>query len=387
MSKLPAFIRSALIAALSLVLASCGAGGSDDAADPGGSASKVGHVFLVVLENKDYAKTFAADSLAPYLATDLKARGALLEQYYGIGHVSLGNYIAMISGQGLNPATQTDCIFYTNFIGAPPASAIDGQAIGVGCVYPTTVPNIADQLTAAGLSWRGYMEDMGNTPDREAAACAHPDLNSIDGTQSATAEDGYATRHNPFMYFHSVIDDQAACEQHVVPLSALDADLGEIGNTANYSFITPSLCSDGHDSPCANGDAGGLESINDFLVATIPKILDSAAFKQDGLLIITFDESDGPQSDASACCGAGPTPNSLLPGITGLGGGRVGAVIISPFVKPGTVSTAAYNHYSMLRTVQDLFGLPYLGYAGASSQASFGADVFTQRLPELPPRP
>ncbi|WP_428309480.1 alkaline phosphatase family protein [Hydrocarboniphaga sp.] len=385
MFKLPAFIRSALGALLCVALASCGGGSSDGTAD--GSASKVGHVFLVVLENKDYAKTFASDSLAPYLATELKAKGALLEQYYGIGHVSLGNYIAMISGQGLNLQTQTDCQLFTEFVGSPPVNAIDGQAIGTGCVYPTTVPNITDQLKAAGLSWRGYMEDMGNTPEREAAACAHPAINSQDQTQSATAEDSYATRHNPFMYFHSVIDDQASCEQHVVPLTALDYDLSAIGNTANYSFITPSLCSDGHDSPCANGDAGGLESINDFLIATIPKILNSEAFKKDGLLIITFDESDGPQSDASACCGAGPTPNALLPGITGLGGGRVGAVLISPFIKPGTVSTAAYNHYSMLRSVQDLFGLPYLGYAGSASQASFGADVFTQRLPELPPRP
>jgi hypothetical protein len=387
MLQLPALIRSVLVASLSVVLASCGGSAGNDDGGSGGSASKVGHVFLVVLENKDYAKTFAADSLAPYLVNDLKAKGALLEQYYGIGHVSLGNYIAMISGQGLNLQTQTDCQLFTDFIGAPPADAINGQAIGLGCVFPTTVPNITDQLTAAGLSWRGYMEDMGNTPGREAAACAHPAINSQDKTQSATAEDSYATRHNPFMYFHSVIDDQASCEQHVVPLTALDYDLSAIGNTANYNFITPSLCSDGHDSPCANGDAGGLESINEFLITTIPKILDSAAFKKDGLLIITFDESDGPQSDSSACCGAGPTPNALLPGITGLGGGRVGAVIISPFVKPGTVSTAEYNHYSMLRTVQDLFGLPYLGYAGASAQASFGADVFTQRLPELPPRP
>ncbi|MDB5969134.1 MAG: phosphoesterase [Hydrocarboniphaga sp.] len=386
MSKASACLRSALVTALTIALASC-AGGDGDKGSSGSSATKVGHVFVVVLENKDYAKTFASDSLAPYLATELKAKGALLEQYYGIGHVSLGNYIAMISGQGLNLATQTDCQLYTNFIGAPPASAIDGQAIGVGCVFPTTVPNLTDQLTAAGLSWRGYMEDMGNTPDREAAACAHPDLNSVDGTQSATAEDNYATRHNPFMYFHSVIDNQALCEQHVVPLTALDSDLGAVDTTARYSFITPDLCSDGHDSPCADGEPGGLESINDFLQVLVPKILDSAAFKKDGLLIITFDESDGPQSDASACCGAGPTPNSLLPGITGPGGGRVGAVIISPFVKPGTVSTAEYNHYSMLRTVQDLFGLPYLGYAGSTGQASFGADVFTQRLPELPPRP
>lgn len=385
MLRIRSLFRRVLIAALLPVLASCGDDGSPDEA--GAEPSRVGHVFLVVLENKDYAKTFAADSLAPYLARELPALGALLPEYYGIGHVSLGNYIAMISGQGLNLATQTDCLLYTNFIGTPPNAALDGQALGVGCVYPATVPNITDQLAAAGLSWRGYMEDMGNTPEREAATCAHPDINTVDRTQSATAEDNYATRHNPFMYFHSVIDDQAACDQHVLPLTALDADLQSVARTPNYSFITPDLCSDGHDSPCENGEPGGLESIDDFLRVLVPKILASEAYRKDGLLIITFDESDGPQSDSSACCGAGATPNALLPGITGLGGGRVGAVILSPFVKPGTTSTAAYNHYSMLRSVQELFGLPYLGYAGAASQASFGADVYTQRLPELPPRP
>jgi hypothetical protein len=394
MLKVCVLIRRVLIAALLPLLASCSSdGGSADGSGGGGgggggsTTGKVGHVFIVVLENKSYDRTFATTTLAPYLANDLVAKGALLQQYYGIGHVSLGNYIAMISGQGLNLQTQTDCQLYTDFIGAPPVDAIDGQAIGLGCVFPTTVPNVTDQLTTAGLSWRGYMEDMGNTATREAVTCGHPTLNSMDATQTATATDSYATRHNPFMYFHSVIDDQAGCDQHVVALSALDNDLSAIGNTPNYSFITPSLCGDGHDSPCANGDAGGLESINDFLIGTIPKILDSAAFKKDGMLIITFDESDGPQSDSTACCGAGPTPNSPLPGITGLGGGRVGAVVISPFVKPGTVTTTAYNHYSMLRTVEDLFGLPYIGYAGSTSQASFGADVFTQQLPELPPRP
>ncbi|HSW13502.1 MAG TPA: alkaline phosphatase family protein, partial [Solimonas sp.] len=196
-----------------------------------------------------------------------------------------------------------------------------------------------------------------------------------------------ATRHNPFMYFHTVIDDQADCDARVVNLNVLDADLRSLATTPNYVFITPDLCSDGHDAPCADGRPGGLESINEFLETWVPKILASAAFQKDGLLIVTFDESDGPQSDSSGCCGAGRTPNSLLPGLTGLGGGRVGAVLLSPFIKPGTVSTTAYNHYSMLRSVQDLFGLPYLGYAGAAGQQSFGADIFTAKMPEFPAKP
>jgi len=383
-SSVHAALSFALATLVTGLVACSGSGGS------GGGTSlpdKVGHVFIIVLENKDYAKSFAADSLAPYLAKTLPAQGALLENYYGTGHVSLDNYIAMISGQGPNITTQSDCIVYADFVGTPPVAALDGQAVGQGCVYPASVPNLPDQFRAAGIRWKGYMEDMGKDPAREPATCAHPAIGTVDGTQVASAEDAYATRHNPFMYFHSIIDDPAYCDAHVVNLDLLVADLASVATTPNYVFITPDLCSDGHDAPCADGEPGGLESINAFLLAWVPKILASPAYQQDGLLIITFDESDGPQSDASGCCGAGPTPNTPLPGITGLGGGRVGAVLLSPFIKPGTVSTTPYNHYSMLRSVQDLFGLPYLGYAGAASQQSFGADVFSLKQPEFPAKP
>lgn len=379
-------LAAGLAAMAMLALVSCNSGdallGSDSA-----SANRIQHVFIIVLENKDYAETFAEHSLAPYLAHTLPAQGALLKNYYGTGHLSHDNYIAMISGQGPNLLTQADCLLYQDFIGLPPNPALDGQAVGQGCIYPTSVPNITDQLQAAGLSWKGYMEDMGADPGREAATCAHPAIGALDNTQAASATDNYATRHNPFMYFHSIIDDQAYCDTHVVNLNTLEDDLASTATTANYSFIVPGLCHDGHDAPCANGKPGGLESVNVFLQAWVPKILAAPAFRQSGLLIITFDESHGPQSDSSACCGAAPTLNTPLPGITGLGGGKVGAVLISPFIQPGTVSTQDYNHYSMLRSVEDIFGLEYLGFAGLSAQRSFGEDVFTAKMPEFPARP
>jgi hypothetical protein len=379
----------ALAGLLSAILAaSCGSSNSPGSSGSSGgpASSRIGHVFILILENEDYQNSFGSNPAAPYLATTLPAKGALLQNYYGTGHNSLDNYISMISGQSPNLITQLDCQTYAEFTGAGAGTATDGQAIGQGCIYPISVGNITDQLEKAGLSWRGYMEDMGNTPSREAASCGHPAIGAQDGTQSATAADQYAARHDPFVYFHSIIDNQASCDSHVVNLSKLPADLASAGSTPNYVFITPSLCHDGHDSPCANGEPGGLVSINSFLQQWVPQILASPAFQQDGLLIVTFDESSGLQSDASACCGEGPGPNTLLPGLTGLGGGKVGAVLISPFIKPGTVSTTSYNHYSMLRSVQDLFGLPYLGLAGASGQAGFGSDVYTNLMPEFPPK-
>ncbi len=384
---MPLRIRLSLLLSITVAwLAGCS--GSDPAPIDASSAGAIGHVFVIVLENKDYDATFAADSPAPYLARTLPAQGAMLENYYGVAHNSLGNYIAMISGQGPNIATQADCLLYEDFVGSAPGVLHPTQAIGQGCVYPTTVPSLPDQFRErAALSWRGYMEDMGNDPDREAASCGHPPLNQVDNTQAATATDHYATRHNPFMYFHSVIDDQTECDDRVVNLEQLDADLQSVGTTPNFAFITPNLCHDGHDAPCANDEPGGLESINDFLQDWVPRILASPAFKQDGLLIVTFDEADNFTTDASACCSGGPTLNTPLPGITGLGGGRVGAVLLSPFIAPGTVSQTEYNHYSLLHSVEDIFGLPYLGFADDDQARSFGADVFTRRLPAFPARP
>ena len=118
-------------------------------------------------------------------------------------------------------------------------SGSNGQAIGSGCVYPSDVPTIADQLSAAGLTWRDYNEDMGADPSREASECGHPGINSVDQTQKATATDEYAARHNPFVYFHSIIDDTALCDSHVVNLSLLPHDLASAADTPNYVFITP----------------------------------------------------------------------------------------------------------------------------------------------------
>jgi hypothetical protein len=94
------------------------------------------------------------------------------------------------------------------------------------------------------------------------------------------------------------------------------------------------------------------------------------------MLVITADESDGPQTDATACCGEGPGPNTPLPGISGLGGGRVGALVLSRYVRPGTWSTTSYNHYSLLASIEDIFRLPYLGYAASPGLNRFGLDVY-----------
>ena len=346
------------------------------------------HVFVLVLENMSYSHTFAKDSAAPYLAHTLPAQGALLTQYHAIGHASLDNYVAMISGQAPNHETQLDCPTYSDFRLTSPALNADGQALGAGCVYPPIVRTLPDQLEASGLSWKGYMEDMGNDPKRERATCGHVPLGAADPTSVARRGDQYAAKHNPFVWFHTIIDDAARCDARVVNLDRLPEDLASAATTPNFVFITPNLCSDGHDPQCVDGRKGGLVAINIFLRQWVPLILNSAAFRADGMLIVTFDEADGIGREGSgACCGEKPLPGArYAPGFNGPGGGRVGAVVLSPFVKPGTVSAVPYNHYSLLKTVETLFGLTPLGYAAAAGPRVFGADVFSGAEPHPPAR-
>jgi phosphatidylinositol-3-phosphatase len=357
----------------SLVVTAMLAGLAVTAPAAGAQLPPIRHVFVIVLENEDASTSFGPSSPAPYLAGTLPAQGELVPNYYGIGHASLDNYIAMISGQAPNPETQGDCPFFHDVL--PGIVGTDGQVIGSGCVYPATVQTIADQLDARGLSWKGYMQDMGADPSREPATCAHPALNSPDNTESATAKDQYATRHDPFVYFHSIIDTPR-CESDVVPLDALSGDLASPTSTPNFAFITPDLCNDGHDASCADGTRGGLPRADSFLREWVPRILASPAYRQGGLLAVIFDEAG---SDSSACCGEQPGPSSPVPGgqSGGPGGGRTGAVLLSPYITPGSATTTAYNHYSLLRSIEDLFGLGHLGYAAADGLQPFGDDIFT----------
>ena len=367
------------------------------------------HIFVITLENKNFSATFGPHSDAPYLAQTLKAKGALLTQYYGTGHSSLDNYVAMMSGQASTPQTSADCDIFADFHQA--GTAPDGQAVGQGCVYPASVKTLANQLMKKGLTWKGYMGDMGNDPERESATCGHPALNTPDLTEKAEAPsaavplgDMYATRHDPFMYFHSVID-LPACRQDVVNLHQLKSDLRSVATTPNFSYITPNLCDDGHDSPCANGGPGGLKSINTFLQEWIPLILDSPAYQKDGLIIINFDEGGKGQIEKMAtgtvvtvygatCCDQqeGPNLGRTYPVVrtrmshgrlitvktVSFGGDRTGALLLSKYIRPGTVSNVGYNHYSLLKSLEEIFGIhQYLGYAGQKGLAAFGSDVFT----------
>jgi hypothetical protein len=411
----------------------------------GPSQPPIKHVFTIILENQAYDNTFGSVMPVPYLSKTVAAQGALLENYYGTSHFSNGNYLTLISGQAVTLDAQDDCTNHTSS-GVPLSvggsnhvdivvSGVEAydQVKGDGCIYPAATKTIADQLSAKGLRWKGYMEDMGNDPTREAADCGEPGagIGAPDNTDqeqvpptyhkggSLPIADRYAARHNPFVYFHSLLDS-GACAKNVVPLNdkTLPADLASVATTPNYVFITPNLCNDGHDVPCQMpGSPSTLADENAFLEKWVPIIVRSPAFQADGLLMITFDESgaalgtgDGNTAiyDGSSCCNEPSGANTQLPGLGRLtafaiahgqlppdayagtvghsGGGRTGTILVSPFIKPGTVSTVEYNHYSTLRTIEDYFGLSHLGYAAYPGTTDFGPDVFGSTITAYSPK-
>ena len=380
------------LSTLVLACAACllaGAGSASAALPP------IKHVWVVVLENNNFDDSFGAQSQAPYLARTLTAQGELLAQYYGTQHESAGDYLAMISGQTANSQTQSDCQFFIEML--PGTIGPDGQALGQGCVFPGTVSTIANQLTDKGLTWKGYMEDMGNSAT-EPKTCRHPALNARDGTQSAREGDQYAVRHNPFVYFHSIID-LPMCAANDVPLTELPKDLASVETTPNYALISPNLCNDAHDpdpttsngkTTCVDGTPGQLVAADKWLREWVPKILGSPAFQQDGLLMVVFDEAEAksPGGDSRNVPNAPVGPNSPDPGgrLPGPGGGLVGAVLLSRFVEPGSVNNTPYNHFSQLKSFEDLFGLEHLAFAARPEFTAFGDDVYNAR-PGTPPPP
>ena len=348
---------------------------------------QVKHVFVVMLDDEPYATVFGPASPAHYLSGTLEHMGELLVRYYAVAHEQLANGIALLSGQGPTLQTAQNCPTYEDL--ASGTAGADGQASGRGCVYPSTTQTLAGQLTAKHLKWRAYVEGMGEgpgtagvgVPPAAGGACGHPALGAADPTSAQTPPVGqaYATWRNPFVYFHSVIDS-AACASEDVGLSRLKIDLASAKSTPSFSYIVPDRCDDGTATPCAPGQAAGMGAADGFLRKVVPEILGSKAYKEGGLLAITVDEapSTGEFADSSSCCGQPSFPNLPAPagGIGPPGGGQVGALLLSPFVKGGGTDQGTYNHFSLLRTVEDLFGLPHLGYAAGREVSSFSPSLF-----------
>jgi hypothetical protein len=306
--------------------------------------SKVKHVWLIILENKSYDATFTGLNDNTYLWQTLPEQGVLLKNYYGTGHFSLDNYVSMVSGQATQPDTQADCPYYDKFTGTldtsgklrtnpnygqmESAAGPNAAAGSNGCVYPASVPTLFNQLDAAHVSWKGYAQDLGN-PDESGpvhdagteycgAPYAEPGATgskAFPNPGSANGTDQYVPKHFPFPWFESIRAAGDCNEAHIANLfSSTDGlyhDLQSAATTPAFSWISPNNCSDGHDAVCHGNNlsggfsspttpnepvnyTGGLYSADLFLEHVIPEIEESPAFKEGGLIDVTFDEGFPP---------------------------------------------------------------------------------------------
>ncbi len=357
-----------------------GSGGQGSSPSAPAKLPKVKHVFVVMLDTEPYATAFGPESPAHYLAGTLEQKGALLVRYYAVAHQQLANTIALISGQGPTPQTAQNCPTYEDI--APGTVGAEAQVAGQGCVYPSATQTLAGQLSAKHLTWRAYLQGMDEGAGSTGAdgACGHPPLGAADQTAAQTPPAGqaYATFSNPFVYFQSLTG--ASCGRDDVGLSDLKRALSSAAKTPSFVYIAPDRCDDGDATPCAPGAPAGMGAADGFLKKVVPEIFASPAYKRNGLLVITVDQapSSGEFADSSSCCGQPRFPN-LPPSGSPLGpegGGEVGALLLSPFIKSHAVSQESYNHFSLLRTIEDFFHLVHLGYAAGPKVSSFEASLF-----------
>jgi phosphatidylinositol-3-phosphatase len=270
-------------------------------------ASHASHIVTIVLENEEQSAVIGSAD-APYFNA-LARRFGTMTHSFAIRHPSLPNYLALTSGstQGIE-SDCTDCA--------------------------DSARNIVDQLEAARISWKAYLEDA---PSPCFLGAGH---------------DGYAKKHNPFAYYADVVGSPARCA-HLVGFGQLRHDL-RAGSLPTYVWITPNLCDDGHDC--------GVGVSDRFLARTVPALLRELG--PHGLLVLTYDEG----STNGGCCG-------------GAAGGQIATVVAGPDVRRGARVATPIDHYGVLASIERTLGLPLL--AGAADPRSGSLAGLFVRAPRV----
>ena len=290
----PSARAAAGLAALAALCAACGgaSAGRPLAVGPAAAlpSSHASHVAIIVMENKE-ASDVLGSAAAPY-TTALARRYGLATRSYAVTHPSLPNYLALTSGS--THGITSDCTSCT-----------------------IAAPDLVDQLEAARISWRAYLEDYPGHCFRGAGA------------------GGYAKKHDPFIYYDDVAGSPRRCRD-LVGFAALARDLRG-GRLPTFVWITPNLCDDTHDCPIAIGDR--------FLAAIVPPLLRELG--PAGFLVITYDEGT---SDGGCCAGAAA-------------GGAIATIVAGPGARRGARDALAVDQYGVLATIEDALGLGHLGAA------------------------
>ena len=245
------------------------------------------HVMVIVEENRSESAVIGATD-APYV-NELAARHGVATGY-AQSHPSLPNYLELLSGSTWGVGDD-------------------------GTGYRFSGSTLVDQLQQRAIRWRAYMESM-------PTSC-----------YAGAGINGYAKKHDPFMYFSTITGNAASCV-NVVPFAELHADLAS-GAAPAFLWMTPNLCDDGHDCSTATMDG--------WLASNLQPLLSSPWFAEDGVVILTWDEG----SDSAGCC-------------DGAHGGRIATLVVSSQQSWHATSAEPVDHAGTLRTIEELYHLPFL---------------------------
>jgi hypothetical protein len=311
------------------------------------------HIYVIMLENHSKSSVIG-DVNAPYM-TNLAKNYGMASKYYGVTHPSMPNYIASVAGDNFGIQDDND-----------------------QNVVNLDRTNLVDQLEKADIGWGAYMQDL---PANKLDRFWPDDKNPL-----------YAKKHNPFVLF----DQNLTAERlsHVKDYSALKRDLNS-GHAPQFVWITPNQCNDMHggvyaaipghpETPCPYGstkddanDAALKHKADVFVKGAVRTITDSRAWTSRSAIVVVTDENDfnsanpqiGNWDSAEGCCDSPYVPahdpriSADWPGGT-YGGGLIPAIVVTASGPRHFTDPTPYNHYSLLTTIEDNWGLGHLGHAG-----------------------
>jgi hypothetical protein len=336
------------------------------------------HVLVIVLENHNAFTSFGANGIldnpqAPHIQA-LAREYNFAANYNAVWHPSLPNYLAMITGDWIG----TDVVATGHSYPAGSAVGIsDDDSPTVATDEPSppanvsthrwrvNLPSLAGQLAAAGKDWRAYLQNI------PAAGTSIANWPGDSGTAKL-----YAVKHNHFPYIAEVQDDPAQFAKQV-PLEQLFSDLGAVTLPA-FSYIVPDQCRDMHGISNVLAPCGGVNDTDDVDVKRgddetfwlVNAITGSAAWKHGrNVLFVVFDEGNGPLTcpTYNPDTGSDVVPGTRLPGPDCYNpanfNDKVVMIVITNYGVRGVVDHRFYDHYSLLKTIEAAFDLPYLGHA------------------------
>ena len=349
---------------------------------------RLDHVFVIVLENHNSFDSFDSKGIignpqAPNI-TALWNKYNIATNYNGVWHPSLPNYLAMITGDWIG--TDVVATPHSYPVGSTVGisdddspSATNASGVTVSTDYPSpanpsthrwrvNLPSLAGQLVKAGKEWRAYLQ---NIPE---AGTTHANWPGDSNTAKL-----YAVKHNPFPYVAEIQNDPAQFAKQV-PIEQLFSDLGS-GNVPAFSYIVPDQCRDMHGIGNPLAPCGGPNDTDDIDVKRgddetgwlVNGILGSRGWQSGrNALFIVFDEGNGPLTCAYDPDSRTDTaPGSLLPGADCYAPGnfndQIVLIAITNYRVRGVQDSRVQSHYSLLKTIEAAFGLPYLGHAADST--------------------